>query len=316
MRSDDALATILLTSRLLRDDTEPLRSVEFWRLVEAIGHPGAALGISDASATELMGPAGDLVARALALLARGTIMAFELERLEQSGVATLTPFDAAYPVALRDHLGRKTPPILHAAGNTDLFNSPGLGIVGSRDVSPEGAVVARAAASMAVGHGFAVVSGGARGVDQLSMNAAYESDGSVVGVLADSLSRVLRSPDTRRAIHERQTLLCTPYGPNAPFSAGNAMGRNKLIYALASVTLVVASDLGTGGTWSGATEAVKESYGRVAVWRGDGEGPGNGEIETRGGRPVRTIDELSHLLLEPMAVTARQTLGDTQLTLL
>ena len=86
------------------------------------------------------------------------------------------------------------------------------------------------------------------------MNAALDSGGAVVGVLADSLSRKLRNADVRAAIHDGRARSCArPYSPDASFSAGNAMGRNKLIYSQAAVTLVVASDKGSSGTWTGAT---------------------------------------------------------------
>ena len=114
------------------------------------------------------------------------------------------------------------------------------------------------------------------------MDAAFEAGGAVLGILAESLSRKLKRPDVRRAVYDGSTVMCTPYSPDAPFSAGNAMGRNKLIYAQAALTVVVASDAETGGTWSGATEALKHGYGPVAVWRGDGEGPGNEPLQQRG----------------------------------
>ena len=38
------------------------------------------------------------------------------------------------------------------------------------------------------------------------------------------------------------------------------MGRNKLIYSLADYAIVVASDAEKGGTWAGATEALKAKW--------------------------------------------------------
>ena len=70
------------------------------------------------------------------------------------------------------------------------------------------------------------------------------ADGAAVAVRAESLMRKLRSSDVHRAIHAGQTVLCTPYMPEALFSVGNALGRNRLIYALSTFTLVVASDTG------------------------------------------------------------------------
>jgi predicted Rossmann fold nucleotide-binding protein DprA/Smf involved in DNA uptake len=37
------------------------------------------------------------------------------------------------------------------------------------------------------------------------------------------------------------------------------MGRNRLIYTLADYAIIVASDAETGGTWAGATEALKNN---------------------------------------------------------
>ena len=195
-------------------------------------------------------------------------MAFELERLGQSGVFTLTPFDECYPERLVKRLGTKAPPLLHAAGDLGLLRPGGLGVVGSRNVTDDGAEAARAAAERAARLGYALISGGARGVDQTAMSAAFEAGGAVVEVLAESLSRRLKKPDVRRAIHDGRAVMCTPYRPDAPFSAGNAMGRNKLVYALSLVTLVMASEVGRGGTWSGAVEALKIGAGRVGVWQG------------------------------------------------
>jgi predicted Rossmann fold nucleotide-binding protein DprA/Smf involved in DNA uptake len=38
------------------------------------------------------------------------------------------------------------------------------------------------------------------------------------------------------------------------------MGRNKLIYTLADYAVVVASDAEKGGTWAGATQALKAAW--------------------------------------------------------
>ncbi len=291
------MATVLLVSRLVAEGVQPLKAGEFWRLHDVVGRPSALLGQTVDELVRRFGLTVDLAGRVVGLLDRATAMAFELDRLEQAGISTLTPSDEAYPARFVERLGPKAPPVLHAAGDVGLLGRPGLGVVGSRDVDPEGAEVARAAAERGARLGLAVVSGGARGVDRLAMGGAYQAGGAVVGVLADSLARTLRSPDVRRAVLGGSTVLCTPYGPDAPFSPGNAMGRNKLIYAQSSVTLVVASDLDTGGTWSGAVEAIKDGIGRVAVWRGAGEGPGNAAIEARGAVAVRSVEEIEALLV-------------------
>ena len=58
----------------------------------------------------------------------------------------------------------------------------------------------------------------------------------------------------RNLLLDGQLVLISPYDPSAGFNVGNAMQRNKLIYALADTSLVVSSDLNKGGTWAGAVE--------------------------------------------------------------
>ena len=299
MSHDDSLAAILLLSRIGSDEVRPLKASEFWGLCDLVGGPSLLLGADETQLVGEHGLAADLAARIVELLDRATAMAFDLERLGQAGISVLTPFDEHYPLRFAERLGTSAPVLLHAAGSIELLGPPGVGAVGSRKVTQEGADVAGAAAELAARLGLPLVSGGARGVDQIAMNAAFEAGGAVVGVLAESLVRKLRSPDIRRAIHEGRTVMCTPYSPEAPFSVGNAMGRNKLIYALSALTLVVAAEVDTGGTWSGATEALRRGFGRVAVWRGPGEGPGNAKLEERGAVPVTSLDELEAAVLEP-----------------
>ncbi len=311
MRHDDSLATILLVSRLCTDGVRPLKASEYWSLRDcnrADGRqqagPGSLLGRGADQLVRDHGLPEDLGERIAELMDRATAVAFELDRLEQSGIKTLTAFDQHYPRAWLERLRAKAPPLVHAAGALELLDAPGLGVVGSRDVSQAGGEVAIEVARLAACRGLPLTSGGACGVDQLAMNAAFESGGAVVGMLAEALSRKLKSPDVRRAVYEGSTVMCTPYSPSAPFSAGNAMGRNKLIYAQAALTVVVASDDGTGGTWSGAVEALKHGYGPVAVWRGDGEGPGNDPLQQRGALPVSSLEDVEALLEATQAPSA------------
>ena len=298
MKSDDALATILLVSRIASDGTSPLTTRQFWNLVEQIGEPGRLFGMTEEDLVGL-GLGTDMASRVAGLLARATAMAFELERLDQSGIANLTPFDHAYPQRFRTNLGPKAPPILHAAGALDLLNKGGVGVVGSRNVSEEGAKVATALGSEAASLGVPLISGAARGVDQLAMNPAYKAGGTVISVPARSLFRTLKSPGLRRAVHTGRTVICSSYAPDSPFSVGQAMGRNKLIYALSDVTVAVAADKGSGGTWSGATEALKGRYCQVTVWRGPGAGSGNEALADIGATPITDVSHLRNILDSP-----------------
>jgi predicted Rossmann fold nucleotide-binding protein DprA/Smf involved in DNA uptake len=287
---------------MVPSEVKPLSSREFWPLMRRV----ELSQLAGKDAADVARDAAVSIAEAerlLLLLDRSTAVALAIERLEHAGVWTLTPEDEPYPRRLVERLGDSAPPVLHGVGQRATLAAAAVGIVGSRDVSPEGADVARRAARTAVDAGLAVVSGAARGVDQLSMAAALSARGVVLGILADALAKVVRQPEVRAAVHDGSVTLATPYSPEAGFSPANAMGRNKLIYALARKTLVVCADKGRGGTWAGATEALKGKYGHVVVWRGAGQGVGNAALHALGAEPVESLDSLVELPLPGAART-------------
>jgi len=102
----------------------------------------------------------------------------------------------------------------------------------------------------------------------------------------------------------------TPYAPSAGFSVGNAMGRNKIIYALSKAVVVVRSDEGSGGTWAGAVEALRNKTSNVISWTGPGTGPGNAELVAQGARDLPNIDSLPEALDSDAAKAGRQPTGD------
>lgn len=291
-RSESARASLLLTNRLTEGPAKPLAAGEYWSLIDRVEDPARLLGVDVSEMARVSGSTKEQAERVALLLEAGARLAFQLERLEQEGFGFLTPFDDAYPARLVDRLRDSAPPVLVTAGLTGLLEKDGVGIVGSRDVAPAGVVAAREAAERVASGGLSVVSGGARGVDQQAMAAAYQAGGTVVGVLAESLQRRVRDPETRRVIAEGSACLVTPYKPDAGFSVANAMGRNKIIYALSRVTFVVASDLEKGGTWEGAKEALGRGYGAVAVWLGEGAGPGNKALADLGATSVEHADQI------------------------
>jgi predicted Rossmann fold nucleotide-binding protein DprA/Smf involved in DNA uptake len=163
----------------------------------------------------------------------------------------------------------------------------------------EAAEVTRQVAAAVADGGCSVVTGGAQGVDQLAMNTAFGVGGPVVGVLADSLERAIAKPSTRQGLSRGGICLATPYAPTAGFTPASAMGRNKIVYALSKTVIVVRSDLETGGTWSGAAEALSRGYANVASWVGPGSAAGNQRLVELGARPMTTLDELAPILAAP-----------------
>ena len=286
--SADSQTILLLTSRLGLPpgwEAGPLNLREWNDLaarVHASGRrPGALLQLGAAELRESLGLDEPMATRVRTLLDRGAALASELERLEGLGVWAVTRADDEYAARYRERLKAAAPPVLFGAGPIASAGRPGLAVVGSRNASEAAIDAAEFAGSACAASDLVTYSGGAKGVDGRSMGAALEAGGRVVGILADGLERAVRAPANRAAIADGRLTLLTPYSPTAPFNVGSAMGRNKLIYTLADYALVVASDADTGGTWAGATEALKAGWVPVYVCDGPDFPDGNAQLMPR-----------------------------------
>lgn len=247
--------------------------------------PRDLIGLTADEIARRLGIENDVAAGYVRLLDRSGQLAFELDRLRSRGIWVVTIADDAYPAVLRDRLGSWAPPVLFGSGPASLLAGGGIAIVGSREADDDALTfTTRLAAAVAAG-GSSVVSGGARGIDAAAMRAAFEAGGSVVGVLPEGVERRLREATTRSAVAAGQAVLISPYHPSAPFSAGAAMGRNKLIYALSDVAVVVSSADGSGGTWTGAVEALKGGWVPVLVRDDPGVPAGNRSLVGLGAAP-------------------------------
>lgn len=303
--TDTSLAALLLTNRIVDVDVKPLSSSEFWMLCRSVEDLSVLVGASAESIAGLSDLPLDGAERISKLLSAGTAFSFERERLEEEGIRVVSALDDAFPSRLRDRLGDACPAFLLVAGPIGFLATQAVGIVGSRDASDEALTIAASAANQVASAGRAVVSGLARGIDQAAMAAALDAGAPVLGFPAEGLRVVARTAEIRRRVHDGELCMASPYGPAMRFTAGNAMGRNKLIYAHADITLVVCSDLGSGGTWEGAREAMRRNFGRVAVWMGEGSGPGNSKLVEAGGTAITDLHDL--LEVEAAAVPPEQT---------
>ena len=291
IRSPSSLAAALLTSRLLPLEVKPFTAREFWTTFNEVSVLETLIEMDIDQILRSVGCSMEIATRTRSLLDASRAFAFESERLEGEGITPLTAFDENFPSRLRDKLRNQCPVMLLVTGQVEWLAQPSIGIVGSRNVSKALMDTAAEIARAAVRGGHGVVSGLARGIDQISMGSALEVGGQVIGIPSEGIRVVSRNVEVRSAVHDGDLVIASPYGPDAPFTPGNAMGRNKVIYGLATATVVVTSDEGKGGTWSGATEALNKNYGRVVVWESQDVGPGNAGLIKKGGQSMSSLQD-------------------------
>jgi len=290
--SADSQVILSLCSHLglsSQSDVSPLSTRE-WnsvarRLYANTIQPEELLHIETSQLFDLLDQDEPLIKRITALLSRSGSLAIELERLESLGIEVLTRADTDYPIRYKQRLKENAPVLLYYSGERALLGQPGIAIVGSRNLDEIGQLAAQFVGNACGLSGLVLYSGGARGVDNLSMTASLEARGNAVGILADSLEKTIRNPEYRNYLEKRELCLATPYSPSASFNVGAAMGRNRLIYALADYAIVVASDFEKGGTWAGATEALKAKWLPVFALQHEHIPLGNTKLIERGAIP-------------------------------
>ena len=118
----------------------------------------------------------------------------------------------------------------------------------------------------------------------------------MVGVLAQQLDRAAIAKENRTFIAKEQLLLISPFDPSAGFNVGNAMARNKLIYACAKGGLVASVDQGRGGTWSGAIEQLKSESGVPIYVRTDDGDEARESLLEFGAKPWPAFVETEKLI--------------------
>jgi len=249
--------------------------------------------------------------RLLKLLDRSAVLGIVLEKWERAGLWIIARSHADYPAKLKRRLGRDSPPILIGCGNPRILSSPGIAVVGSRDASENDLQYTWDLGRKIAQENHVVISGGARGVDETAMLGCIEAGGKAAGILADSLLRSVTSTKYRNSLAADQVVLVTPFNPEAGFHVGNAMARNRYIYSCADAAVVIASGKGKGGTWNGATEALRTK--QVPVWvRNTSDSPsGNMGLIRKGAH------DLGDCLTGPSELTeATTTCNDPQAELL
>jgi predicted Rossmann fold nucleotide-binding protein DprA/Smf involved in DNA uptake len=315
-------ATLLLTCSLRTSNgvgnSKVLTTKQFWEVNEFVSSKNASIGDlltveSESLLTEAEKHFKELDIREL--LQRGFQLAQALDSWASVGLWVLDTSNPLYPTKILNKTGRKCPPFLIGAGAVESLEGLALGVVGSRSADPTSLELSSHLGKWASEINVPIVSGGARGVDQTSMQGALNAGGRAIGIVSDSLAKLVVQEDARQWINEGHLIFVSVQDPFAPFSIGAAMQRNKYIYALSDVTIVVESDFERGGTWAGALEQIKTlNYSNVFIPE-SGSSKGLVELEKIGAKSCRVASSSDLMNLFKETVDKSKDVPPEQLTI-
>lgn len=162
-----------------------------------------------------------------------------------AGSALVLIGDADYPSNLLEL--PDAPPYLFRMGDWNAAATPLVAIVGTRHSTAYGERVTREIATAFAHAGAGIVSGMARGIDGIAHRATLEAGGRTVAVLGTGID--ITYPAAHRALHAaiaERGLVLSELLPGDRANAGSFPRRNRVIAALASVTIVVEAGATSG----------------------------------------------------------------------
>ena len=199
--------------------------------------------------------------------------------------------DPSYPAELCDLPSPPDP--LYVLGSLDVLARPVIAVVGTRNSTPYGERVAREICTALSRGGACLISGMARGIDAIAHRAALAEHGRTAAVLGTGVD--IAYPAGHRELRERiasKGVLLSEFPAGQHPHRGSFPRRNRLIAALASVTIVVEAPRDSGAL---ITAGVALDLGRVvAAVPGpidSAESEGTNYLIREGAHPIASVED-------------------------
>lgn len=168
-----------------------------------------------------------------------------LSQIDKHYARLITPVDDDWPQQLND---LAAPPIgLIFKGNLAALHQSSLAIVGTRNPTSYGARIAGDFAAGFADREWAIVSGGAYGIDSYAHKGALIAEGVTVAVVASGIDINYPAGNTRLFAEICESgAIVTEFMPGHKALPNRFLSRNRIIAALSKATLVVEAAFRSG----------------------------------------------------------------------
>lgn len=183
----------------------------------------------------------------------------ELEEINKYKIKIINIFNEYYPPLLRYIYN--PPVVLFAIGNIELLKEKSIAIVGARQCSNYGKLIAKEIAKQVAWKNINIVSGLARGIDAF---AHIGADGRTIAVLGSGLDIIYPKENTKLAKNILRTggTIISEYNLRTPPDRLNFPNRNRIISGISDSVIVIEAKERSGSliTAEFALEQGKDVY--------------------------------------------------------
>lgn len=183
----------------------------------------------------------------------------QIEAASSAGAFIISAADTTYPALLMDT--RDDPQILFVKGRLSKSPQKSVAIIGTREPTEHGRVIAQRLTGFFISEGWSVVSGLAIGCDAIAHEAALDAGGHTVAVMAHGLQMIAPSRHKKLAqrILDSGGALVSEYRFGQQAMPTNFVKRDRIQAGLAKGVVMVQSDV-VGGSLHASRAAI--DYGR------------------------------------------------------
>lgn len=172
--------------------------------------------------------------------AQQTLIDTTLAWLQEPGHHIVTLADRDYPQRLLE--SSDPPSLLYVNGDPSYLNRAAIGVVGSRNATPQGIENALAFSRVLADAGFTIISGLALGIDAAAHEGAIRSDApsGTIAIIGTGIDRMYPSSNKKLAhVITGKGCIISEFPLGTAATASNFPRRNRLIAGLSQACLVV-----------------------------------------------------------------------------
>ena len=168
------------------------------------------------------------------------------EKMNKENIEMINIYDEDYPEKLKNIYDK--PISIYVKGNRKLLNDFSFGIIGCRENSKYGKIVATTIGKKLALQNITTISGLAKGIDSISQKATIDANGKTIAVIGSGIDYIYpyENIDLANEIVKKDGVIISEYVPGTKPMKMHFPARNRIISGLSNGIIVVEAKIKSG----------------------------------------------------------------------